>query len=295
MTNEEVFFKAKEEFKLRGLSPNTADEYLRSLKFFLEYHQNRPLEEMGESEIRAFLLYKIDSGKATGTVNIYNSALRFIFCAVMGRNLNIRMIPRKHQYRELPDILSKSEVARFFNVIDNLRDRTMFETIYGAGLRLSEATYLRVQDIDSEQMRIFVHQGKGGKDRYTILSQRNLELLREYWKQYRPNHPDGYLFYPRMQRSKVLTPRSVINAFAKYRNAANLPDTFTVHSLRHCFATHLLDAGADVCYIKELLGHTFIQTTAFYLHLKNTSANITSPLDTLPKKPGRKPKVNPNA
>lgn len=295
LTNEEIILKANEEFKLRGLSVNTADEYLRSLKFFLAFHNNRPLEEMGEPEIRAFLLYKIDSGKATGTVNIYNSALRFIFCAVMGRNLNIRMIPRKHQYRELPDILSKSEVARFFDSIDNLRDRTIFETIYGAGLRLNEITKLRVQDIDSEQMRIFVHQGKGGKDRYTILSQRNLELLRKYWRQYRPNHPEGYLFYPRMQRGKVLTPRMVGLLLCKYRQAAGLPDTFTVHTLRHCFATHLLDAGADVCYIKELLGHTFIQTTAFYLHLKNTSTNITSPLDTLPKKRGRKPKVKTNA
>lgn len=144
-------------------------------------------------------------------------------------------------------------------------------------------------------MSIFVHQGKGGKDRYTILSQRNIEILHQYWKQYRPNHPEGYLFYPRMQRAKALTPRSVINAFGKYCKKAELSETFTVHTLRHCFATHLLDEGADVCYIKELLGHTFIQTTAFYLHLKNLSTNITSPLDALPKKRERKPKVEPNA
>jgi site-specific recombinase XerD len=250
---------------------------------------------MGEPEIRDFLLYQIGIGKATGSVNIYNSALRFIFGAVLERNLNYRMIPRRRFYREFPDIMSKTEIVRFFSVIDNLRDRTIFETVYGAGLRVSEVTHLRVQDIDSEQMRILVHQGKGGKDRYTLLSQRNLDHLREYWKQYRPNHPDGYLFYARGRKNHVMTTRAVQDAFNKYREKAKLPETFTVHTLRHCFATHLLESGVDVCQIKELLGHTFIQTTTFYLHLSKMNEMITSPLDTLPKKRGRKPKVKTDA
>ena len=167
----------------------------------------------------------------------------------------------------------------------------MFETVYGAGLRVSEITHLRVQDIDSEQMRIFVHQGKGDKDRYTLLSQRNLVLLREYWKQYRPMHPDGYLFYSRGRKNNVMTSRAVQDAFNKYREMAKLPETVTVHTLRHCFATHLLEASVDVCHIKELLGHTFIQTTAVYLHMRIADKSIKSPLDMLPKKRGRKPKV----
>lgn len=190
--------------------------------------------------------------------------------------------------------MSKKELAHFFSSMDNLRDRAMFETVYGAGLRLAEIAHLRVQDIDSEQMRIFVHHGKGGKNRYTLLSQRNLEVLRAYWKEYRPNHPEGYLFYPRKQRQKVLTPRSVANAFRNCCRNAGLPDTYTVHTLRHCFATHLLESGAEVCQIKELLGHTFIQTTAFYLHIGNMNKLIQSPLDTLPKKRGRKSKVTAN-
>lgn len=295
MTNEEVVIRAKEEFRLRGLSMNTEDEYLRALRAFLKYHSNRSLETMGEEEIRKFLLYQIDLGKASGSVNIYNSALRFIFGAVLGRNLNCRMIPRKRYHREFPDIMTKNEIVRFFSVIDNLRDRAMFETVYGAGLRLSEITKLRTQDIDSEQMRIFVYQGKGGKDRYTLLSQRNLEILREYWKQYRPSHPEGYLFYAKGRKNDVMTSRTVGNSFCKYRKVANFPDTFTVHTLRHCFATHLLESGVDVYRIKELLGHTFIQTTAFYLHLQNAGTDIKSPLDTLPKKCGRKPKVTADA
>ena len=295
MTNEEVFQRAYEEFSLRGLSPNTADEYIRALRLFLRYYENPNIETMGEAEIRDFLLYQISLGKATGSVNIYNSALRFIFGAVLQRNLNLRMIPRRRLHRELPSIMSKAEIVRFFSVIDNLRDKAIFETVYGAGLRVSEVVQLRVQDIDSEQMRIFVHQGKGGKDRYTLLSQRNLDLLREYWKQYRPSHPDGYLFYSRGRKNHVMTSRAVQDAFNKYRIMAKLTETFTVHTLRHCFATHLLDSGVEVCRIKELLGHTFIQTTALYLHLRSIDETIKSPLDTLPKKRGRKPKVKSNA
>lgn len=191
--------------------------------------------------------------------------------------------------------MSKTEIVQFFSVIDNLRDKAIFETVYGAGLRVSEVVHLRVQDIDSKQMRIFVHQGKGGKDRYTLLSQRNLDLLREYWKQYRPSHPDGYLFYSRGRNNHVMSSRAVQDAFNKYRITAMFPETFTVHTLRHCFATHLLDSGVDVCRIKELLGHTYIHTTSLYLHLRCIDETIKSPLDTLPKKRGRKPKVKANA
>jgi len=165
----------------------------------------------------------------------------------------------------------------------------MFETVYGAGLRVSEIARLRTQDIDSEQMRIFVYHGKGGKDRYTLLSQRNLEILREYWKQYRPNNPEGYLFYSRERKHNVMTTRAIQDAFHKYCEKANLPETFTVHALRHCLATHLLESGAELVQIKELLGHTFLLTTSIYLHLSNANQAIQSPLDTLPKKRGRKP------
>ncbi len=291
MTNEEVIVKIHEEIALRGMSKQTEESYLCTLRLFLRYHEDHPLEAMGEPEIREFLLHQISMGKTNGCVNVYNSVLRFIFGAVLARNLNCRMIPRQRDRRDFPEIMRKNELIRFFSVIDNLRDRAMFETVYGAGLRLSEIIHLRVQDIDSEQMRIFVHDGKGGKDRFTLLSRRNLELLREYWKQYRPNHPEGYLFYARSKDKHILSSRAVGNAFHKYRAKAKLPETYTVHTLRHCFATHLLESGAEVCQIKELLGHTFIQTTAFYLHLSNLNKDITSPLDTLPKKRGRKPKV----
>jgi len=229
---------------------------------------------MGEREIRQYLLYLIDHKKSSGTVNINNSALRFIFGAILERNVNCRLIPRQHHYREFPKLMSKTEIIKLFSVIDNLRDRAMFETIYGSGLRISEIVKLRVQDIDRQGIRIYVQKGKGNKDRYTLLSQRNLELLREYWKQYRPNHPEGYLFYSRLKNRGIMTTRAVGDAFIKYRKLANLSETYSSHTLRHCFATHLLESGMEIYRIKELLGHTFLQTTAFYLHLQNIDSAI---------------------
>jgi len=292
MTNEEIIAKTLEEIKLRGLSKATEDEYLGRLKTFIKYYEDRPLQEMSETDIRAFLLHLIDDRKVTAaTVNIYNSALRFVFGAVLERTLNYQMIPRRRIHRELPDIMSKAEIARLFASIDNLRDKTILMTIYGAGLRVSEVTHLRVQDIDSENMRIFVHHGKGGKDRFTLLSSANLEILREYWLAYRPAHPEGYMFYPQKDKQRVLTVNSVQDAMTKHLKAADISNKFTPRTLRHCFATHLLESGVDVTRIKQLMGHTHIQSTTFYLHLLNFDGSIKSPLDTLPKKRGRKPKV----
>ncbi len=289
MTNDAIIEKTKEEIKLRGLSKNTEKEYLSKLGVFLRYNENRPLEEMNEADIRSFLLYQINEKKvAAATVNIYNSALRFIFGAVLERNLNYRMIPRRRIHRDLPVIMSKSEIIKLFSVIDNLRDKTILMTIYGAGLRLSEVVHLRVQDIDSEGMRIFVRHGKGEKDRYTLLSQENLTVLREYWRFYRPNHPEGYLFYTKNNKEHWITCHTIQDMMVKYLKKADLSDKYTIHTLRHCFATHLLESGVDVCRIKQLMGHTHIQSTTFYLHLLNFDGKIESPLDMLSKKRGRK-------
>ena len=292
MTNNEIVKKTKEEIKLRGLTKGTETEYLKTLRIFMDYYGNEPITGMSEVEIRAFLLWLIEEKQdASSTVNTYNSALRFVFGAVLGRTLNYQMIPRRRIHRELPVIISKADIAQFLDCIDNLRDKAIFTTIYGSGLRLCEIVRLRVQDIDSEKMRIFVHQGKGGKDRYTLLSEHSLDILREYWRQHRPNHPDGYLFYPQNDKSRCLTPRAVHNAMKKHLKNAGIYSNYTVHTLRHCFATHLLENGVDVCRIKQLMGHTHIQSTTFYLHLINFDGSIKSPLDTLPKKRGRKPKA----
>lgn len=235
MTNDEVIQKVKEEVRLRGLSADTEAEYLKSIRVLLDYYDNSLLCEIAEPEIREFLLHLLEIGRSSGTVNVCNSAFRFVFGAVLEKNLNYQMIPRRRIHRELPVIMSKAEIVMFFSVIDNLRDRAIFETIYGTGLRLSEIAHLRVQDIDSEGMRVFVHQGKGGKDRYTLLSQRNFTVLREYRKTFRPNHPDGYLFYTRNGKEHCMSSRAIQDAFHKYRKRAELSDKFTVHTTAALF------------------------------------------------------------
>lgn len=295
MTNDEIILKTKEECRLRGLAPSTEVEYLKGIRVLARFYGGRPLEELAEPELRAFLLHLLESGRCSGTVNTYNSAFRFVYGAVLERNLNYQMIPRRRVHHELPTIMSKDEIVRFFAAIDNLRDRAIFETIYGSGLRLSEAAHLRVQDIDGQGMRLFVHQGKCGKDRYTLLSQRCLAVLREYWDAYRPDHPEGYLFYTKAGKQNRITERTIQDAFKKHRDRAGLSAEFTTHTLRHCFATHLLESGVDVCRIKQLLGHTHIQSTTFYLHLLNFDGSVKSPLDSLPKKRGPKPKAKNHA
>lgn len=291
MTNEEIIKKTREEIKLRGLTESTEYEYVNKLKVFIVYNENRAISEMGEEDIRKFLLHLMDEENGASSVNTYNSALRFIFGAVLGRTLNYQKIPRRRIHRELPEIMSKNDIVKLFETIDNLRDRAMFTTIYGSGLRLNEIVHLRVSDIDSANMRIYVNKGKGGKNRYTLLSENNLEILREYWKAYRPNHPEGYMFYPNADKSRQLTKRAVQEAMKRHLKNSGIHKNYTVHTLRHCFATHLLENGVDVCRIKQLMGHTHIQSTTFYLHLINFDGSIKSPLDSLPKKRGRKPKA----
>lgn len=223
MTNEEIIQKTKEEIRLRGLSPDTEIEYLTGIRVLARYYDDRPLEELYEPELRAFLLHLIEIGRKSGTINRYNSSFRFVFGAVLERNLNYQMVPRRRIHRELPIIMSRNEIVKFVDAIDNLRDRAIFETAYGGGLRLSELAHLRVQDIDSEGMRLFVHQGKGDKDRYTLLSRRNLDVLRKYWKEYRPNHPEGYLFYTKNGKGHCITDKAIQDAFYKYRKRAGLP------------------------------------------------------------------------
>jgi site-specific recombinase XerD len=239
---------------------------------------------MSEEEIRGFLLFLLkENQNSSSTVNAYNSALRFVFGAVLGRTLNYQKIPRRRIHRQLPQIMSKADIVRLFESVDNLRNKAMLMTIYGAGLRVSEVVRLRVADIDSANMRIFVHCGKGGKDRYTLLSESNLEILRDYWRAYRPNHPEGYLF-PGKGGTKPLHFRAVEDAFNSAAKRAGIRKDVKTHALRHCFATHLLESGVDVCRIKQLMGHTHIQSTTFYLHLLNFDGSIKSPLDTLPQK-----------
>lgn len=162
---------------------------------------------------------------------------------------------------------------------DNLRDKCILMTLYGAGLRISEVAALKVSDIDSNKMQLFIRNAKGSKDRYALLSQANLDILRTYWKAYRPKE---WLFYSRNNTGTHMTARAVSNLFHKYVSKAKITKNVTVHTMRHSFATHLLESDTSVFHIKQLLGHSDIASTCFYLHLlKIESLGVKSPPDQL--------------
>ena len=285
-TNEQILSRMAEDLRLRGLAARTQKTYLDDVRIFLKW-AGCPAESMDEENIRAFISHLISVKKlSASTVNVYNAALRFLFAVTLNRSLNYRQIPNMKKIRGVPEILTKDELSRVFENVSNLQNKAVLMTMYGTGVRISEACSLRVRDIDSEAMRVFVNHGKGGKDRYTLLSQTNLEILREYWKAYRPKHPDGWLFLCHDKSGKANI-RAVEDAFNAAAKRAGIAKNVTTHTLRACFATHLLEAGADIYQIKQLLGHASINSTTFYLRLRNFDTALKSPLDAMPKKRGR--------
>jgi integrase/recombinase XerD len=266
------------DLELKNLSPRTRSCYLTWMRSFA-LHFHRSPDELGEQEIRDYLHYLIQEKKASqsGVSQAY-SALKFFYETTLKRDWNGFRIPRVQKGKKLPVVLSSQEIQAIFSATGNLKHRAVLMTIYSAGLRISEVVHLKVTDIDSQRMTIRVQQGKGQKDRYTLLSQRTLEVLREYWKEYRPS---GWLF-PGKPETEPLSVSSVQRVFEKVVLRAGIKKPASVHTLRHSFATHLLEAGTDLYHIQRLLGHTTPKTTVVYLHLSRKDlGSVRSPLDLL--------------
>ena len=274
----ELRAKMKMDLELRGYSPTTIKYYVERVSRFAAYFNKSP-DLLGEDEIREYLHYCItEKHLSEGTVNGSYAALKFFYTKTLGRKWDMDKLARAREGKKLPVVLSKSEVKAIFDATENLKHKTILMTIYAAGLRVSEAAKLKIEDIDSQNMQIIVRQGKGKKDRYTLLSKANLEILREYWKSY---HPKTYLF-PGKYPERPVSARTKQKIFQRAMDATNIKKDASVHTLRHSFATHLLDAGTDICYIQRLMGHTSINTTTIYLHLRRMDLiNIKSPLDNL--------------
>lgn len=278
---EQILSRLSEDILLRGLSKNTLESYTIRARIFLEYC-NRPAEHLDVDDIRNFLKYLIHEKKSSpSTVNIYSAAIRFLFAVTLNRTLNYLQIPRQKKRKTLPEVLTREEVFSIIEHCQNLKHKAMLMVIYSSGLRVSEAAALKIQHIDSKTMRVFVECGKGGKDRFTVLSDACLPVLREYWKVYRPQHPEGWLFLGTYSVTHI-TSAGIENAFNKAVKRTNITKDVSVHTLRHAFATHLLEDGATLLQIKELLGHVNIQSTTIYLHLANITTGLKSPLDNLP-------------
>jgi integrase/recombinase XerD len=269
-----------EDMDIRNLSPNTQLSYLQQVSSFAKYCQRSP-EEVGPEEIRAYQVYVTNERKLTpGSLCIIASALRFLYRVTLKREWVDAEIPLPKKPFKLPVILSREEVAHFFESIASLKHRTILMTAYAAGLRISEVTRLKLTDIDSQRMMIRVEQGKNRKDRYVMLSPQLLDILRAYWQASRPKQ---WLF-PGDIVGRPITKDAVEQACQKARRVSGIKKTITPHSLRHGFATHLLEAGTDVRTIQLLMGHRSLATTARYLKVATTTVcATTSPFELLPR------------
>ena len=268
----------KMDLKLKGYSPKTQAAYLGYMKNFVRYFGRSPAK-MGEKEIREYL-YHLITGKNLGdsSINSAYSALKFFYETTLCRDWNVAKIPRRKTEKRLPVVLDGSEIKQLFAVTTNLKHRALLMTTYSAGLRVSETAHLKVCDVDSKRMQLRVAQGKGKKDRYALLSSVTLNLLRDYWRQYRPF---SWLF-PGRSPERPISTRSIQKVFKDAKRKAGIKKPATVHTLRHSFATHLLEAGTDIYRVQKLMGHTTPKTTAIYIHLRRQDLlKVVSPLDSL--------------
>jgi integrase/recombinase XerD len=280
-----------DDMTLRGLAPRTQRNYIAHVAAYARFFGRSP-ELLDLEAVREYLLYLIHERKLSPeAVNQQSSALKFLYLVTLEMPWGSADFPRVRRPHKLPIVLSQEEVVQFFDHVPGLRYRAALMLCYGAGLRVSEAVAIKVSDVDSQRMLIRVEQGKGHKDRYAMLSPRLLDVLRTYWRAARP---ENYLF-PSPRRGRHLNAGSLQQACHDARLRSGLRKRVTVHTLRHSFATHLLENGTDVRVIQVLLGHSRIDTTARYAAVAPQLIGRTiSPLDTLdrpvkiPAKGGRK-------
>jgi len=287
MTKEEILRKLTFDLETRGRSIETIKEYTSKTRLYQD-HYGKPADQMGETKIIEYLHYLATEKKIhANSVNTYNSALRFLYGVTLDIVLNHKKLPRLKQTRRIPQIFTKEEVAKILGGTENLIHKAMLMLAYGSGLRLSEITHLKVSDIESAQMRILIRHGKGDRDRYAMLPKATLEVLRLYWLEYRPK---DWLFVAPKTGGRYHA-RTLQDAFKAALKRSGVGKYGTIHTLRHCFATHLYEDGHNLLALKKLLGHVRIDTTAWYTQLAYSEVlGLKSPIDSLPTKRGRKPK-----
>jgi site-specific recombinase XerD len=276
-----------EDMQVRNLALTTQESYVQQVTQFARHFHQSP-EELGPEAIRAYQVYLTQERQlAPGSISIAVAALRFLYKVTLQRDWPvIELIPAPKKPQTLPIVLSRAEVQQFLESVPQRKHRTVLTVCYAAGLRISEAVRLQLTDIDSQRMVLRVEQGKGQKDRYVMLSPKLLELLRAWWKVARPR---PWLF-PGGRPGGHITQRAVERVSRQAQRACGIPKPITPHSLRHAFATHLLEAGADLRRIQLLLGHRSLATTARYLRVATSTVCATaSPFDLLPQPPAPEP------
>jgi site-specific recombinase XerD len=273
-----------EDVTMRKLSPGTQRNYLRAVVNLTRFLGRSPDSAEAE-DLRRYQLHMVEQGVTRTTLNATITGLKFFFAVTLDRPEAMKRMRYVYQPRKLPEVLSLEEVTRLLQAMDSLKYKAALSLAYGAGLRASEVAHLKATDIDSDRMIIRVEQGKGRRDRHAMLSPRLLQLLRAWWREGQAKHtllPGGWLF-PGQNPVNPVTTRQLSRAFHMARETAGINKRVSLHSLRHSFATHLLEQKVDIRVIQVLLGHKKLETTALYAQVAaETLREVVSPLEGLP-------------
>jgi integrase/recombinase XerD len=266
-----------EDLEIRNYSPGTIENYVRYVAGFSRHFWRSP-ERLGPEELRTYQLYLIKTKRVSWSYfNCIVCALRFLYVVTLGQPDMVQRLPYAKKPKKLPTVLSLDEVRRFLGAIGNAKHRMVLITAYAGGLRISETLRLQATDIDSQRTVLHIHLGKGRKDRMVPLSDKLLMLLRAYYAEQRP----GTYLFPG-QTDRPLSPKSIQEACKRARKAAGLRKRVTAHTMRHSYATHMLEAGTDLRTLQVILGHSSISSTAIYLHVRrHRLAAARSPLDLI--------------
>ncbi|MCX5888462.1 MAG: tyrosine-type recombinase/integrase [Deltaproteobacteria bacterium] len=269
----------KEDLLLKAYSPHTQRAYLGCARHFARHYMRSP-QEMGEQEVRDFLLHLLrDRNASPATQDMYVSALKFLYVVTLKRPEVVKDLSHPKRPKTLPVILSPEVVLRVFAAIRSVKYKAIIAAAYAAGLRISEVCSLSVSDIDSQRMRIHIRSGKGKKDRYVMLGESLLVLLRQYYQAVRPQ---GEYLFPGQKPQSHISTTAVSSVLRKVIRETSLAKKVSMHTFRHCFATHLMEAGTDIRILQVLLGHSSIRTTLRYTHITDRLVQkLVSPLDMI--------------
>lgn len=273
-------------FELKGTSASSKESYFRRINAFVNHliDRHKCIEDITYGDIQQYILYlKKEKGISPGTINNYISAIKFFYTHVLDKEWNPKKIPRMKRINKFPVIPPKQDVLAILNATSNLKHKAILALIYGSGLRVSEVSRLKICDICSKSMRVRVEHAKHNTNRYTILSDTALIVLRKYFVAYfsSKGYKHNDWLFPGRDRSEHINIKTIKNTIIKLRNRLQLDQNISAHTLRHCFATHALEDGVDPVFIQQMLGHKHLQTTTTYLRMTSKSVmGIKSPLDT---------------
>lgn len=269
--------EVKRDLELRRYSPRSVYLYERNILRFIQAHP-KPLSEISQQDVLSYLHSLIKQNLSSDTINQVRSALRIFFRIGLRKPLDESMLPRARKQTVMPAVLSQEEIKLILSHINNPKYKVILITCYAAGLRINEALNLHIKDIDSQNMQIFVRRSKNLKDRYTLLSPYCLDVLRQYWKLYRPSGP---FLFSGASSDKPMAHQGIQNAFHKAVLASGIKKDACIHTLRHSFATHLYEAGTPLLTIQVLLGHSQLKSTCLYTHLSRKHLQgVKSPIDS---------------